>query len=96
LCKPPKWYIIKISFRRNFYAKVQIKAGGTRSRNGFSRKTVITSYGDVDIKVPRERNGGFEPQLAKKQQNILTGDIEGKIISMYAKGMTKSDIAFHI
>jgi len=66
------------------------------SRNGYSSKTLKTSYGDVDIKIPRDRNGEFEPQLVKKQQTTLTGDIEEKIISMYAKGMTTSDIEAHI
>jgi len=66
------------------------------SRNGYSSKTLKTSYGDVDIKVPRDRNGEFEPQLVKKQQSTLTGDIEEKIISMYAKGMTTGDIESHI
>jgi len=66
------------------------------SRNGYSNKILKTSYGDVDIKVPRDRNGEFEPQLVKKQQTTLTGDIEEKIISMYAKGMTTGDIESHI
>ena len=66
------------------------------SRNGYSSKSLKTSYGDVDIKVPRDRNGEFEPQLVKKQQTTLTGDIEEKIISMYAKGMTTGDIESHI
>ena len=66
------------------------------SRNGHSRKNLKTSYGDVELKIPRDRNGEFEPQLVKKQQSTLTGDIEDKIISMYAKGMTTSDIESHI
>jgi transposase-like protein len=55
------------------------------SRNGHSKKTLKTSYGEVGIKVPRDRSGEFEPQLVKKQQTTLSGDIEEKIISMYAK-----------
>ena len=46
--------------------------------------------------MPRNRDGEFEPQLVKKNQTTLTGDIEEKIISMYAKGMTTSDIEAHI
>ena len=46
--------------------------------------------------MPRDRDGEFEPQLVKKNQTTLTGDIEEKIISMYAKGMTSSDIEAHI
>lgn len=66
------------------------------SRNGFSKKTLKTSFGDTEISVPRDRNGDFEPQLVKKNQTTLTGDIEEKILSMYAKGMTTKDIETHI
>ena len=69
---------------------------GENSRNGYSKKTLKTSFGETEIKVPRDRNGEFEPQLVKKNQTTLTGDIEEKIISMYAKGMTTSDIEAHI
>ena len=69
---------------------------GENSRNCFSKKTLKTSFGETDIKVPRDRNGEFEPQLVKKNQTTLTGDIEEKILSMYAKGMTTSDIESHI
>ena len=69
---------------------------GENSRNGYSKKTLKTSFGETEIKVPRDRDGEFEPQLVKKNQTTLTGDIEEKILSMYAKGMTTSDIETHI
>ena len=69
---------------------------GENSRNGYSKKTLKTSFGEAEIKVPRDRDGEFEPQLVKKHQTTLTGDIEEKILSMYAKGMTTSDIESHI
>ena len=69
---------------------------GKTSRNGYSKKTLKTSFGETEIKVPRDRDGEFEPQLVKKNQTTLTGDIEEKILSMYAKGMTTSDIEAHI
>lgn len=62
------------------------------SRNGYSRKTMKTSAGEVEIAVPRDRNGEFEPRLVKKNETTLSGDIEEKIISMYAKGMTTLNI----
>ncbi len=65
------------------------------SRNGHSQKTVTTSYGDVDIEIPRDRNGEFEPQVVKKYQRDVS-DIEGKVISMYAKRMTTRDISGHL
>ena len=69
---------------------------GENSRNGYSKKTLKTSFGETEIKVPRDRDGEFEPQLIKKNQTTLTGDIEEKILSMYAKGMTTSDNETHI
>ena len=66
------------------------------SRNGHSQKTMHTSYGDMEIDIPRDRKGEFEPQIVKKYQNTVTQDMEEKIISMYAKGMTTGDIEAHL
>ena len=66
------------------------------SRNGHSSKTLRTSYGNIDVSVPRDRKGEFEPQLLKKNQTSITQDVEEKILSMYAKGMTTGDIEAHI
>lgn len=66
------------------------------SRNGYGNKTLQTSYGDVGIKVPRDRQGEFEPRLVGKHKKMLTDEIERKIISMYAKGMTTGDMEAHI
>ena len=66
------------------------------SRNGHSRKTMHTSYGDMEIDIPRDRKGEFGPQIVKKYQNTVTQDMEEKIISMYAKGMTSKDIENHM
>ncbi|PWJ49671.1 Transposase (or an inactivated derivative) [Faecalicatena contorta] len=66
------------------------------SRNGHSSKTMHTSYGDMELDVPRDRKGEFEPQVVKKYQNTVTQDMEEKIISMYAKGMTTGDIESHL
>ncbi len=79
------------------YSKYDYRNKDTdNSRNGHSTKTMKTSFGEVDIDVPRDRKGEFEPQLVKKQQTSLSGDIEEKILSMYAKGMTTRDIDAHI
>ena len=66
------------------------------SRNGHSQKTMHTSYGDMELDIPRDRKGEFEPQIIKKYQNTVTQDMEEKIISMYAKGMTTGDIESHM
>ena len=66
------------------------------SRNGHSSKTLRTSYGDVEVAVPRDRKGEFEPQILKKNQTSVSQNIEEKILSMYAKGMTTGDIETHI
>ena len=72
------------------------ESGGTNSRNGHSSKHLRTGFGDVEVSVPRDRKGEFEPQVLKKNQTSITQDIEEKILSMYAKGMTTSDIEAHI
>ena len=66
------------------------------SRNGHSQKTMHITYGDMDVAIPRDRNSEYEPQLIKKYQNTVTQDMEEKILSMYAKGMTTSDIESHM
>jgi len=79
------------------YSKYDYRNKNTdNSRNGYSEKTMKSSFGEMDIAVPRDRKGKFEPQLIKKQQTTISGDIEEKILSMYAKGMTTSDIESHI
>ena len=79
------------------YSKYDYKNKETdNSRNGHSSKTLRTSFGTVDISVPRDRKGEFEPQLLKKNQTSISQDVEEKILSMYAKGMTTGDIESHI
>lgn len=79
------------------YSKYDYRNKATdNSRNGHSEKTLKSSLGDIDISIPRDRKGEFEPQIVKKNQTTLSGDIEEKILSMYAKGMTTSDIEGHI
>ncbi len=79
------------------YSKYDYRNKDTdNSGNGHSPKTMHTSYGDMEIAVPRDRNGEYEPQLIKKYQNTVTQDMEEKILSMYAKGMTTGDIESHM
>ena len=79
------------------YSKYDYRNKDTdNSRNGYSRKTMHTSYGDMELDIPRDRNGEYEPRVVKKYQNTLTQDMEEKIISMYAKGMTTGDIESHL
>jgi putative transposase len=61
--------------------------GSGNSRNGTSAKTVLTEDGEVQIGVPRDRAGTFEPQLIAKGQTRFDG-FDDKIISLYARGMT--------
>ncbi len=61
-------------------------------RNGYKSKRINSSYGNMDIQVPQDRKSTFEPQIVKKRQKDIS-DIDQKIISMYAKGMTTRQIA---
>lgn len=61
------------------------------SRNGYSKKTIKTQLGAVELNIPRDRNGEYEPKIVPKYQRNVTG-IEDKIIGLYAAGMTTRDI----
>src|SRR5215813_8085878 len=65
------------------------------SRNGKSRKTLKGQQGEIPIEVPRDRNGEFDPQFVKKRQTQFDG-FDDKIISLYARGMTASEIQGHL
>lgn len=65
------------------------------SRNGYSKKTVRSSSGNIELDIPRDRNGEFEPQVVKKHQRDVS-NIEDQVLSMYAKGMTTRDISTHL
>ena len=60
-------------------------------RNGYSKKTLRSSFGDVDLDVPRDRKAEFEPQIVKKYETVCN-ELDKKIISLYAKGMSTRDI----
>lgn len=79
------------------YSRYDYKNKNTEnSRNGHSSKTLKTSFGEVEVDVPRDRKGEFDPVILKKNQTSISQDVEEKILSMYAKGMTTSDIEMHI
>ena len=61
-------------------------------RNGYKKKRINSSYGSMEIEVPQYRQSSFEPQVVKKRQKDIS-DIDQKIISMYAKGMTTRQIS---
>ncbi|TAH63365.1 MAG: IS256 family transposase [Anaerolineaceae bacterium] len=65
------------------------------SRNGYSKKKVVSSMGEIGLDIPRDRNGEFEPQIVKKHQTDVS-NIEDQVLSMYAKGMTTRDISEHL
>jgi putative transposase len=78
------------------YKKGDLSARGKgNSRNGTSSKTVLTDDGEIDIAIPRDRAGSFEPQLIAKGQTRFTG-FDEKILSLYARGMTVREIQGHL
>lgn len=77
------------------YAKHERAAdNGGNARNGKTTKTVRSEQGELEIEVPRDRNASFEPQLIPKGEKQLKG-FDGRIISLYARGMTTRDIQAH-
>ena len=67
-------------------------SGAPNYRNGYTKKTVKTQLGDIDIKVPQDRNGNFKPKIIGKYSRNADG-MEEKIIGLYASGMSQRDIA---
>ena len=64
-------------------------------RNGTNKKTLKSKYGEVEVSIPRDRDGTFEPQLVKKRERLLKGS-EDLILSLYTKGMSVRDIQNHL
>ncbi|MFE6502490.1 IS256 family transposase [Kitasatospora sp. NPDC057738] len=70
-------------------------AGSGNSRNGIRSKTVLTEVGPVEIDVPRDREGSFEPQLVRKRQRRLSG-VDEMVLSLSARGLTHGEISAHL
>jgi putative transposase len=70
-------------------------ANSGNSRNGARAKTVLTDVGSVEIGVPRDRQGSFEPQIVRKRQRRLSG-VEDLVLSLSAKGLTTGEISAHL
>jgi putative transposase len=78
------------------YEKHDVVGNNTgNSRNGYSSKTIKTSLGQTELKIPRDRNGDFEPHIIKKYEKNAS-ELEEQIIAMYAKGMSTRDIEAHM
>ena len=65
------------------------------SRNGYTKKTINSSHGKIELSIPRDRKGEYEPVVVKKHQRSIAS-IEDRILSMYARGMTYKDIQAHM
>jgi transposase-like protein len=68
---------------------------GGNSRNGVRTKTVLTDIGEVDLDVPRDRDGSFEPRIVRERQRRLSG-VDEMVISLSAKGLTTGEISAHL
>ncbi|WDL98414.1 IS256 family transposase [Alicyclobacillus sp. ALC3] len=78
------------------YGKHDVKNKATEnSRNGHSRKTLMSEYGEVELAIPRDRQGEFEPEIVKKHQTKTTG-VEEQVIALYARGVSTRDIQSHL
>ena len=78
------------------YEKHSLEGNNTgNSRNGYSKKTIKTKFGETELTVPRDHNGEFEPKVIKKYETT-SNQLEEQIIAMYAKGMSTRDIEDHM
>ena len=65
-------------------------------KNGKSKKTVRSAYGEFELETPRDRNGSFEPDIVKKRQVVLTDEIDQKVMKLFSLGMSYEDISDNI
>lgn len=78
------------------YSKNSVHGNGSgNSRNGYGEKRLKSEFGEVNLKVPRDRNSSFDPQILPKRSSMRPG-IENLVVSLYAKGMSNSDIEQHL
>ncbi|WP_320048153.1 transposase [uncultured Ilyobacter sp.] len=77
------------------YSKYERANKTENSRNGYNQKKVKTSLGEVELDIPRDREGSFEPAVIPKYSRDIS-DIEDKIISMYGRGMSTTDTNNHL
>ena len=80
---------------QKYHANTQNDINNLNHRNGHNKKTLKSKYGNIDVAIPRDRQGDFEPQLVKKREVILDGS-EDLILSLYTKGMSVRDIQNHL
>ena len=81
--------------RDKYQRQNDIEPSERNYRNGYSQKNLRSSFGTVDLDIPRDRKSEFEPQIVKKYETVCN-ELDKKIISLYAKGMTTSDIQAEI
>lgn len=77
------------------YEKHGKKEDSDNSRNGYSKKKVKSSFGEIELDIPRDRNSEFEPKIVPKYSRDIS-NLEEKVISMYGLGMSTRDINKHI
>jgi len=71
------------------------KSDTDNDRNRYSKKSLKSKYGEIEVNIPRDWNSTFEPKLVKKRQRLLDGT-EDLILSLYAKGMSVKEIQHHL
>ena len=86
----------KLGYEKSERVSEKVEEGGRKNyRNGYSKKTVKTQLGEIDVKIPRDRNGEYEPQIIGKYSRNADG-MEEKILALYSCGMSQRDIAEQI
>ena len=87
--------LLEAELEQQMEAREEAEPEYTDSRNGYKPKTLRSSMGEIPIQVPQDRNSDFEPQVVPKYQKNIS-EIEGKIIAMYAKGMSVTQVSEQI
>ena len=85
----------ELTHHLGYEKNAEAEPAGANRRNGSSGKTLKGEFGEVDIRVPRDREGSFEPKIVAKHQTRWTG-FDDKVVSMYSRGMTTREIQGHL
>lgn len=79
------------------YSKYDWKnKAGTNSRNGHTKKSVRSKFGQIDVKIPRDTDGQYEPVIIRKHERNVSTQLEDLIMSLFAQGLSDRDIASHM
>jgi len=88
--------IVTAAFEGEMSEHLKEQEGEPNRRNGYTKKTLRTGLGEIEVRPPRDRKGNFEPELVKKWERNLAPELESQILTLYSMGTSYRDISEHM